>query len=268
MCVGASITMGEGVNGGYRLPLEKMLEGAGIHVEFVGRMDSNSKGMTSPYHDGYPGFRLDEVESGVPGISHPIAEAVRVLQPDVILVLCGTNDVRQNYKLEEAPKRLDSLIGVMSSAALQVQILVSSIPPDVHFDDAVRRYNAGIVGVVTKRAAAGENVRFVDCYASFASGLHISPDRTHPNQAGYDAIARNWFNALAPDAPQIAFALTNEGADLFTSDSCLGYKITMKISAKVSDLGIYCAGHPLLSPHAVGVFDENGNELVQLQMNE
>lgn len=117
MPIGDSITIGQGVNGGYRLPLEEMLQGAGIPFEFVGRIDWNSKGMNSPNHDGYPGHRIDQTESGATNqfniTSHPIAEGARDLHPDVILLCAGTNDVRQNYKLDQVPARLDHLIGTL-----------------------------------------------------------------------------------------------------------------------------------------------------------
>lgn len=255
--------MGADVNGGYRLPLEKMLEGAGIPIQFVGRTNSNSRGMTSPYHDGYSGFRLDQVETGETGTCLPIADGVRDLQPDVVLILCGTNDVRQNYALAEAPQRLDHLIGIIQDAAPQVRVMISSLPPDHHFDDAVRRYNAGIAQVTARRAAVGEKVDFVDNYALLNPNTDMLPDLTHPDRVGYLKIARGWFNALVPGAPQIAFALTNEGANQFSAESCLGYQITMKSAATVTDLGIYCAAQPLGAPHAVGVFDENGSQLAR-----
>ncbi len=258
--------MGADVNGGYRLPLEKMLEGAGIAVQFVGRLDSNSVGMTSPYHDGYSGLRVEEIETGIEGINRPIAEGVRDLQPDVVLILCGSNDIRQNHDLDNAARRLDHLIGAIREAEPQVEVMASSIPPDLHCDDAVRLYNAGIAGAVARRAAAGEKVRFVDNYAVLSSGTDMLPDLTHPNRVGYIKIARNWFRALAPDAPQIAFALTDEGANQLIGEGCLGYQITMKVAAKVTDLGVYCAGQVLTSTHAVGVFDENGCQLAHAEI--
>ena len=170
MPIGASITMGQGVNGGYRLPLEEMLQGAGIPFEFVGRIDWNSKGMAWPLHDGYPGHRIDQIETGATNAfkitSLPIAEGARDLHPDAILLFVGTNDVRQNYKLSEAPQRLDHLIGTLREAAPDARILVSNLTSDRHFDDAVRRFNAGIAEVVAKRAAAGQKVVLVDNYAA------------------------------------------------------------------------------------------------------
>lgn len=266
MCVGASITMGAEINGGYRLLLEKMLEGAGIPIQFVGRLDSNSEGMSSPYHEGYSGFRIEQVEEGVVGTSRPIAEGVRELQPDVVLILCGTNDVRQNYALNSAPQRLDHLIGVIQDAAPQVRVMVSSLPPDQHCDDAVRRLNAGFAQVVAMRSDRGEKVDFVDNYAALNVNTDMLPDLTHPNGVGYLKIARGWFQALAPRAPQVAFSLTSYGATQFIAHSCHGYKITMKRATQVTDLGIYCAGQTLSSPHAAGVFDEGGRELARVEI--
>ncbi len=270
MCIGASITMGQGLNGGYRLPLEKMFEGAGIPVQFVGRIDWNSKGMTWPFHDGYPGHRIDQIENGATNqfkiTSLPIADGVRDQKPDAVLLFCGTNDVRQNYKLSEAPERLDHLIGIIQSAAPDAQILVSSLTPDLHFDDAIRRYNQGVAAVVAKRAANGQKVRFVDGYNAVSSGTDLLPDRTHLNAAGYTKIARNWFNALVPNAPQVAFGLSADGANEFAAKSCMGYQVTMKRPTTITELGIYTSGKALNERHAVGVFDESGQVLAKAEI--
>jgi len=270
MCIGASITMGLGVNGGYRLPLEKMLEGAGIAFQFVGRVDSNSKGMDWPLHDGYPGHRIDQVENGGVNQFHvesaPIADGVRALQPDVILILCGTNDIRQNDDLENAPARLDHLVGTLRTAAPAAKILVSSITPDLHDDDAVRRYDQGVAALVSARAQAGQPVQFVDNYAVINPGTDLQADRTHPNAVGYEKIARSWFNALFPGAGQIAFMVTGEGASEFAAKSCMGYQITMKRPAVVTDLGLYCAGKPLDRTRPIGVFDASGQLLAQTRI--
>ena len=271
MPIGASITMGQGVNGGYRLPLEQMFQGAGIPMQFVGRIDWNSKGMTWPNHDGYPGHRIDQIENGATNAfkitSEPIAPAVRELRPDAILLFVGTNDVRQNYKLDEAPARLDHLVGTLMEAAPDARILVSNLTSDQHFDDAVRRYNADVAALVARRAAAGQKVQLVDNYSAVNPATDMSGDLTHPDAGGYIKIARTWFRALEPNAPQIAFGVTGEGANEFAGKSCLGYQLTMKRAATVTDLGIYCAGKPLKSAHAVGVFDESGQMLSQLEIS-
>ena len=268
MCIGASITMGLGVNGGYRLPLEKMLEGAGIPFQFVGRVETNSQGMDWPMHDGYPGHRIDQIENG--GVntfnvkSLPIADGVGQLQPDVILLFCGTNDIRQHDDLANAPGRLDHLIGTLRTAAPAARILVSSITPDLHDDDAVRQYDQGVAALVTARAQAGQPVQFVDNYAAINPGTDLQADRTHPNAVGYLKIARSWFNALFPNTPQIAFLVTTEGRSPFAAKSCMGYQITMKKSAVVTGLGLYCGGKPLDQTRSAGVFDTSGQLLAQV----
>ena len=60
--------------------------------------------------------------------------------------------------------------------------------------------------------------------------------------------------------------VTGEGANEFAGKSCLGYQITAKRAATVSDLGIYCAGKPLAEAHAVGVFDATGQLVAQTQV--
>lgn len=120
--------------------------------------------------------------------------------------------------------------------------------------------------MVAKRAAAGQKVSLVDNYAAVNPATEMSGDLTHPDASGYLEIARTWFKALAPNAPQIGFGVTAEGANQFTGKWCLGYQLTMKRAATLTDLGIYCAGKPLAETHAVGVFDAKGALVTQTQI--
>ena len=138
------------------------------------------------------------------------------------------------------------------------------MPPDRHYDDAIRAYNDGVAKVAAARAQAGQQVTFVDVYNAINPGTDMSPDLTHPNSAGYTKIARTWFRVLVSGAPQVGFALSKEGANEFKGQSCLGYQITMKRTASVDSLGIYTDGQTLAAPHTVGVFDTTGKLLASV----
>ncbi len=270
MCIGDSITVGSGANGGYRLPLEKMFEGAGIPMQFVGRLHSNSQGMAWPNHEGYSGCRIEEIQNGVTHHGKfefgPISEGLTALKPDVVLLLCGTNDARQNNNIGGAGGRIDHFIAGIEAADPGARILVGTIPPLVYNDDGVRRLNADAAAAVAKRAAAGEKVSLVDHYSTLNSVTDIISDRTHPNVAGYDKMARNWFNALEPHAPQVGFGLSTEGSSAQTDKGSSGYQITMKRDAVVTDLGIYGGGQALTTTRAAGIFDITGKELGRVQI--
>lgn len=59
-------------------------------------------------HEGHGGWRIDEITSSLPTFlplpSTPSAD------PDIVLLMLGTNDMGQNYFIDQAPERLRSLI--------------------------------------------------------------------------------------------------------------------------------------------------------------
>ena len=50
-------------------------------------------------------------------------------EPDVILLIIGTNDIAQGHNLDTAPDRLKGLIDELFHHRPQAQIFVGSIPP-------------------------------------------------------------------------------------------------------------------------------------------
>ncbi len=207
MCLGASITMGQTVNGGYRLPLENELTAAGIDVEFVGSRTTNSRGMRFPNHEGYPGHRIDQIDDGGTNAFHltsiPVADTLAKFRPDIVLLVCGTNDIVQQRDLRNAPQRMGHLISTILANDPGVTVYVGALPPLRGHDGDVRVFNAAVSDDIARRAATGDNVRFVDMYSILSPNSDFSPDRIHPNAAGYQKMADRWIVALGygPAAP-------------------------------------------------------------------
>src|SRR5437667_8174376 len=62
--LGDSITHGFWIKGGYRLPLYGLLTNAGYNVDFVGTQHSNGADeLPDPDHDGYNGWRIDQIDA-------------------------------------------------------------------------------------------------------------------------------------------------------------------------------------------------------------
>jgi lysophospholipase L1-like esterase len=204
LCLGDSITCGKSspadVAGGYRGALHTLLVEAGKPARFVGARTDNSEGLAEPWHEGWPGYRIAEIGRA--------AEATLAsTKADAVLLLAGTNDVRQGFALVDAPARLEALVGEVARLQPQARVLVGSLPPLLpdpkhpHQVAALAAFNLAVPAVVARCAARGLRVEGVDIHAALTPS-DISPDTVHPNAAGYTKMACAWFAAIERLSPE------------------------------------------------------------------
>jgi len=190
MPLGDSITEGylESDKGGYRDDLHRLLTDKGYNVDFVGDR-SRGHGNFDNDHAGVSGERIDQVSDRIDGL-------LNTYQPDIVLLMIGTNDILQNNNLEDAPNRLSNLIDQITNQSPNTQVIVSSIPPDKNPErqKLVDQYNALIPGIVESKRAGGKNVTFVDTHSSMSTG--DLEDEVHPTPTGNNKIARSWYEAI------------------------------------------------------------------------
>ncbi|GET41624.1 SGNH/GDSL hydrolase family protein [Microseira wollei] len=189
MPLGDSITDGYFVPGGYRIELWNSLTKQGYNIEFVGSANNGPDSLPSRNHEGHSGWRIDEIRQ-------EIASWLPKFQPDTILLLIGTNDICQGYKIETASDYLARLVGEIFKFAPNVQLFIASIPPigEATLNLRASLYNRKIEELVQRRQQAGEAIRFVDVY--YLLNLNDLPDGVHPNQEGFRKIALAWEKAI------------------------------------------------------------------------
>jgi hypothetical protein len=197
MPLGDSITYGYPVKGGYRYPLYLLLTQAGITFDFVGSQTTNPhQKQTDKEHEGHGGRPVAQVVNDKPGIKEGIEGWLAAAQPDVILLMIGTNDVVEFPKtVATAPQRLSELLDQIRGLSPNVKLFVATIPPvNGSENQMVITYNTELKKVV---AAKGAATYLVDIYAA----LYSTPSGNypvHPDSTGYDKIARTWFAAVEP----------------------------------------------------------------------
>jgi len=191
MPLGDSITDGYTVPGGYRIDLEDELVADGSSFDFVGSLSNGPAGLADKNHEGHSGFRIDQISSS-------ITAWLTSSQPDVVLLMIGTNDVVQDYQLATAPDRLAALLDQIHATRPLAHLLVASIPPlpGATDDQQVRSYNAAIPGLVQTRAGQGRSIRYVEMHAALTTA--DLADGVHPSASGYSKIADVWHAALIP----------------------------------------------------------------------
>ncbi|MBW2444101.1 MAG: hypothetical protein JRH12_26770 [Deltaproteobacteria bacterium] len=219
MPLGDSITRGKG-GSTWRLFLKDLLDRCGIDCRFVGSCP-HAPNYSEPWgdayraleealgnnieHEGWGGLKISDIIELKDNPAHPdypdftIEELLLQNRADIILLMIGTNDILNQYKLDRAPERLDNLIGRITTHS-NAHLLVSTIPPnyagqekDLNAD--VKLFNSQIPAIVNNRQSSGFKVSTVDA-GSKLSREDMLQDGLHPNIYGNQKIAAAWFDAI------------------------------------------------------------------------
>ena len=208
--LGDSITYGSSSPGGYRAPLYQLLTNAGFVVDYIGTQTGNPvASLPDSDHEGHGGWRIDQLDANILGWFGQLDD------PDVILLLIGTNDYGQAYDADNATNRLEALIVKMATNRPFAKIIVANLlqrgePYDTQIQTT---FNPFVPSIVARQAALGRQVYFTDMRSALT--LADTYDNLHPNQIGYNKMATNWLAAItavtspqgSTNAPALAHAI-------------------------------------------------------------
>ena len=207
--LGDSITFGiPDPHGGYRPVLISGLTKAGYLSTMVGSFTDNSLGMAAPCHEGWPGRTIEQLRDGV------VDRAVGIYQPDVILLMIGTNNLAWGDKKQEdvdhALTSYDSLLDRILAAAPKARLIVSPILPlsGANSDKGAKQplvdaFNHALHAKVESRAKNGQLIS----WATQMSAITVDQlgDGVHPTVDAYSVMANAWLESIkALDAPHEA----------------------------------------------------------------
>ena len=207
--LGDSIT-----HGAYRDALFTNLTAKGYSFKFVGTLTSNDSERLSAagqtHHDGHSGWAIaNAVDIGGkhrPGLYQGLESWHQSIKnPAIILLMIGINDLNTGYKIDTAPERLNLLVNRLFYYYPHARILVATLPdadPTNHHRHgatndlaaAVSHYNAGIVSIVAKHEAMGQNITLVNMHEILT--LADLQDELHPNPEGYVKMGDKWADAI------------------------------------------------------------------------
>jgi lysophospholipase L1-like esterase len=194
MPLGASITKGVPIPGGYRSPLYHLLTNANYTVDYVGtQRGSTLAPLPDVDHEGHIGYRLDHIDAGF------TAWADQVADPDIIVLLVGSNDFSQNQDLQNITNRLDHLISRITQNRPQARLIVCNLFLRTDYPDLNQQartiYNPFVPAIVARHAARGEQVWSLDLQDALVAE-DLTADGLHPNQIGYNKVATNIFQFM------------------------------------------------------------------------
>ncbi len=110
------------------------------------------------------------------------------VNPKVVVLLAGTNDVSAGVKADEITRGLQAIIGVVRSKAPETVIIVMGILPRKDGMPVVNTVNSNLAGL-----ADGKKIRYVNINDKLNDAM-MNPDRLHPNVKAYQV----WADALKP----------------------------------------------------------------------
>ncbi|MER0245470.1 FG-GAP-like repeat-containing protein [Streptomyces sp. HSW2009] len=206
MGLGSSTTFGEvsSDGNGYRRVADDAFLTVADEVDWVGSVRVGT--MRDRDIEGWPGYRISHIAGK--------AEcAVKTYRPNVITLLAGGNDVIQDYQMDGAIGRLESLVRQVLTDSPGVTVLVAGMQPfrDAGTDARGKAFTAKIPGLVDRLAGEGEHVKYADVSALNAGD--VSGDGIHPTDDGYrkigDAFGKaaraahddGWIGRPGPQAP-------------------------------------------------------------------
>lgn len=216
--------------GSYRLKLWQDFGSDIARLEFVGSTGYPLPAeLGSKFHEGHSGYTIAASPIGAGNITDNIGFYLNSTRnPDIILMMIGTNDINYNYLVDEAPARLAHLISLISDLSTGLKpaakLIVGNLPPiddshnnfrssptDYSANARVMAFNSAIPGLVAQHRARGEQVYFADInsaltVADIFDGLHLTVQ-------GYDKLGDAWYAAIMalpePDGlPQMLVVVT------------------------------------------------------------
>jgi Ca2+-binding RTX toxin-like protein len=162
-------------------------------------------------------------------------------QPNVVMLMIGTNDVNGGTDPAEITENLGTIIDRITADSPETHLLVSTITPidpnvdrgSVELDQRVKDYNALIRTLVPQKAAAGKQVYLVEAGGGLDYGDMLPNDALHPAAAGYDKMGDLWYDFLIPE-DAIAAGVSNLVGSQF-SDTLTGNGTSNSIQGSGGD---------------------------------
>jgi lysophospholipase L1-like esterase len=207
MPLGDSITNADG----YRTPLYQKLTAAGYKVKFVGSNKSQSgpalvdSGLDA--HEGHGGWLIDTLPEGLKkergatsGIAQHIEGWLKSADPDVILMMIGTNDAAAYWDWNNVEARYDSLVKKIITQKPNAKLILATIPQSQNKgypneNNMTKDLSAKIRNVYQKHKSAGANVSLVDMNTALDPATDLA-DNLHPNPQGYEKMANVWLQGI------------------------------------------------------------------------
>jgi acyl-CoA thioesterase-1 len=186
-----------------------------VKVACVGDSITAGVGSSSALHS-YPGLLAAELgpkydvenfgESGAtllkkgdsPYWLRPGLDRSKDFQPDVVVIMLGTNDSKpQNWSdMADFKGDYSALVDLYASLPSHPRIYVCTPPPVLKSVYGIREEQVEYEIPIIRQVAAEKNATVIDVYSAMGSDMATSSDGVHPNDSGYVLLATAVYEGL------------------------------------------------------------------------
>lgn len=182
------------IHGGFRTPLAQLLSDGGYQNEYVGPQTSGSADAfddSHVNHAGFSGWKITDIENEI-----STKALLTNHSPDVLLIHLAGNDIFQGASGTEARNRMQSLLTTIFNQNSTIKVFLSTnlITEDSGTNTKLNEYNSLLPALVKTFADAGRSIWLVDISSKVS--VDLLGDGYHPNSAGYEVMADEWYKAI------------------------------------------------------------------------
>ena len=211
LCLGDSLTYGVDLDLGgtsnprvaYRQTLSRNLIDYFGSVAFVGNVDKYTTSINDPYlyrHSGYSGYVIEDVYhvDQHPGIKPMVDDMMAKYQPDIVIMMLGTNDLVLSLMTGDIIPRWENLVrqieGQLPDNGL---ILCATLPPLLN-STKEPMFNEKMQARLRELANEGLKIGFADTYTPLMENERgfLNDDGVHFNYRGYDVMGQVFTQAI------------------------------------------------------------------------
>ena len=172
-------------------------------VAFVGNVDEYTTTVNDPYllrHSGYSGYVIEDVYhvQQHPGIQPLVDDMIAKYQPDIVIMMLGTNDLGLATMTGEIIPRWENLVlQIEQQLPENGMVLCASLPPLAR-STKEPIFNEKMQARLRELALAGKKVGFADPNTPLSENeqAYLNSDGVHFNTAGYRVIGTVFTDAI------------------------------------------------------------------------
>jgi len=158
------------------------------------------------------GYRIEQVAAK--------AELSIPQKPNVALLLCGSNDIVQDYNISTMAHRMGVLIDRLFDAIPGIVVIVTTLPPmaDAGHEATTIVFNANLTSLIHTYQRAGKLARIVDAHSQWFTVADLQ-DGLHLTDAGYLKLARVFYDGLTGVMANVTKPIDTGISDASTPDT-------------------------------------------------
>ena len=226
MAVGDSITDGYSEQDGYRKYFyHRLVDQKKYSIDMVGSKDGwtatwdfdDGTYSYDPANTGYSGYTIQSYQYNNQnriGILETISsgekkDIIQITSPEIVLLMIGTNDIMDSYKMDEIQARLQALVDEIYRQKSDVTLMIMSpLPIDAPasgwlqqntMNTNIKTCMTAIKKIVDAEKAAGKKCEYLATNELFTKQTDYTAylnDYCHPNRAGYTLMGNYLADAV------------------------------------------------------------------------